>query len=364
MSPDQPYVHCFCEQFQTILLYGSSLELFRFVAAKFKEKPLKKILFFAADHLTIEHVNCMADILSRVGKVEFIGCTLVASLSDFLNKCSNMKYLALKSITECPNANQSSFQWLLQSYPKLQHLHWDPLRFIPPELSTIFMQNSNLKSIYATELFLPFAQQHSIRLNVLVLKLITSDQDTRIEVFEQLHQMSTVDKTIKSLYLLDFHQVLPHLFRSLGNVEGISTACTNVFDIFRMFPNLKLIQVGIRSLWQAKQMAQRLIHLEEAFVEVRHIDLIIPLVRFAPTLKTIHINITDSIQVLSNLNLTKLVKLRKKLANAVNLTIYLREKAYLKIKGQSIRSCNPLVQVKSIDSYVTDNAFVNTILDQ
>lgn len=372
MSPDQPYVNCFYEEFQTILIYGANIDLFRFVAAKFKEKPVKKITLFAAENLTAEHAKCIGDILNRVEKLEFIRCTLVNSLGDFLDYCSNMKYLALKSLTEHQNANRQSsanasndnnYQWLLKSYPKLQHFHWDPLRFIPPELSTFFTQNSNVNSIFATELFLPFAQHHSINLNILILKLNSRDLDRRIEIFEQLHRMCTA-KTIKSLYLIDFHQIVPHLFRSLANVVGISTNCTDVFDIVKMFPNLKLIRTEIRSLRQANEMAKQLTHLEEAFFDVFHIDYIIPFVRFAPALKTIYINNTDSIKVLANLNLTKLVKQRKKLVNSVNLSIYLKEDAYLNIKCESIRSCSPLVQIKSIDSYVTNNAFVNTILDQ
>lgn len=137
-----------------------------------------------------------------------------------------------------------------------------------------------------------------------------------------------------------------------------------MFEIFEVFPHLKLIRAEIRSMRQAKEMAQHLGHLEEAFFDVFHIDYIISFVRFTQTLKTIYINNTDSIKLLSKLNLTKLAKQRKKLANPVNLSIYLKEEAYLKIKGESIRSCSSLVQIKSIDSYVTNNAFVNTILDQ
>lgn len=377
MSPDQPYVYCFSEQFQAILIYGADLNLFRFVATKFKEKPIKKISFFAADNLTGEHADCMAEILNRVEKIEFIQCTTVNSVSDFLKYCSNMKCLALKSFTEyaIANNNNNNFaiapaiapsannnQWLLQSYPKLEHFHWDPLKSIPPELSTFFTQHSNLNSIYATELFLPFAQMHSIQLNVLILKLNTRSLERRIEIFEQLHQMCT-DTAIKSLYFINFHQFSPQLFRSLENVVGVSTDCTDVHDIVELFPNLKLIRAQIRSLRHANEMAKQLIHLEEAFVDVFHIDFIVPFIRFSQKLKTIYINNTDSIKVLPNLNLTKLVKQRKKLTNAANVMIYLKEEAYLKIKCESIRSCSPLVQIKSIDSYVTSNAFVNTILD-
>lgn len=370
MSPNQPYVNCFSEQFQTILIYGADFNLFRFVATKFKEKPIKKISFFAADNLTVEHANCIADILKRAEKIEFIQCTTVNSVSDFLKFCSNMKCLALKSFTQYANTtNQSGcdannhHRWLLESYPKLEHFHWDPLKVIPCELSTFFMQNRNVSSIYATEKFLPFAQQHSIKLNVLILKLNERNVERRIEIFEQLHKMCD-EAAIKSLYFIDFHQIFPHFFRSLTNVVGISTHCTDVNDIVEMFPNLKLIHIHIQSLRQAKDMAQRLIHLEEAFIDVFHIDYIIPFIRFTRNLKIIYINNTDSIKMLANLNLIKLVKQRKKLANSTNVMIYLKEEAYLQIKGESIRSRSPLVQIKSIDSYVTSNAFVNTILDQ
>lgn len=373
LSPDQPYVYCFREQFQTIMIYGADLNLFRLIATKFKEKRIKKICFFAADNLSAEHAICIADILNRAEIIEFIRCSTVNGLGDFLKNCSNMKCLMLKSFTEFKNINATTDQakitsdhknhWLLQPYKKLQHFHWDPLTHIPSQLSAFFMQNPNLKSIYATEHFLSYAQRHSIQLNVLILKVIEHSIESRIETFEQLHEMS-VEKVIQTVYFIDFHQIVPHVFRSLDNVNGLSTNCTNVHDIVEMFPNLKLISVPIRSLRQAKEMAQHLVHLEEAFIDVFHIDYIVPFIRFTSKLKTIFINNTDSIKALPSLNLSTLIKQRKKLMNSENVTIYLKEEAYLKTKCDSMRTNSALVQIKLIDSYATSNAFVNTILYQ
>lgn len=275
-----------------------------------------------------------------------------------------MKSLALKSFTECTNANASARkdQWLLQNYPNLQHIHWNPLKSIPPQLSTLIAQNANLKSVYATQHFLPFAQRHSIKLDELIIKLAEQSTESRIETFNQLKRMST-ERAIQSLYFVEFHKIEPEYFGSLANVVGLSTLCDNVHDIVEMFPNLKMLSVQIRSKCLAVKMAQQLVHLEEAFVDVNHLDYIVPFIRFTKKLRTIFINNTDSIKALPNLNLSKLVKQRKKLANSTSVVIYLKEEAYLKIKCLSIRSYNPLIQIKSIASYVTSNAFVNIILN-
>lgn len=165
------------------------------------------------------------------------------------------------------------------------------------------------------------------------MKLSENDVDKRIETLELLREMS-VEKKIESLYFIDFHRFSPNL--KLENVAGISKHCTEAHEIVEMFPNLKMINVQIQSLRKATEMAKQFQHLEEAFIDVNHLDFIIPFIRFTPKLKTIYLNNTDSIRSLPNLNLIKLIKQRKKLANAANVMIYFKEEAYLKIKSVKI----------------------------
>lgn len=359
LSPDQPYVYCFSEHFQSVIIYGADPSLFHFAATKFKEKPLKKVSFFAADNLTEDHAQIIDGIMQVAEVIEFIRCSTVGSLHNILKYCSNMKSLVLKSFNECKE-NGQKYQWLLQRYPRLEHLHWDLPLSIPPELNGFFQQNPTVTSIYGTEQLLPFIQQNSIKLNTLVLKLV---QRVQISIFQQLRMMND-QESFQTVYLIGDLSHIEHTYPVLDNVEGISSDRTTTSSLISLFPRLKLLKTEIRSMKQAKDIAIQLIHLEEAYLNVNHIDYIVPLVRFATNLKKIFIDNTTAMKPGTKLSQLNLHKQRSKLAGAVYLKIYLKEEAYLKIKCMSICTQNCLVQFHPLEQHVAQNVFVKTILDK
>lgn len=361
LSPDQPYVHCFSDQFQSITIYGVDLSLFHFAASKFKEKRIKKFSFFAADLLTEEHARIIADILKNAEVIEFIRCSTIGSLYEILKYCSNMKTLVLKSLTECKHYGKAN-EWLLQKHTKLKHLQWNlSPTMIPTEFRAFFQQNPNVGSFYANEHLLPFFRMNQIQLKTLILKLKTYYIFSN--KFDDLRRMCN-EQAFQTLYLIGDLGNVDQTYPTLTNVEGICSGRIKVIPIAEIFPRLKFLKAEIRSMQQAKDIATQFVHLEEAYIDVSQIDYIVPLVRYARTLKKIYIDNTIAMKPGNKLSRINLNKQRNKLNGASNLTIYLNENAYLKIKCMSICNDNCLIHFRTIESHVSDNVFVNTILDK
>lgn len=361
LSPDQSYVRCFEQQFRSIVIYGIEMHLYDFIANTFKEKPVKKVNFYATKSLTEGHMQRIADILTSVEVIEFIRCTTVGSLYDLLKYCSNMKCLVLKSIDECTTQGQKH-KWLLQKYLRLEHLHWEP-QGIPTIFREFFTRNPTVKSVCGTDQMLAFIQANRIKLDVYVLKVTYR---MTVDFFIRLRMVCS-SQSIQSIFLMgdivqNIDNVPINLVPVLHNVEGISSKAIEPRTIATFFPRLKWIQSEIKSGTHAKRFADQLKSIEEAFLDVSYLDYIIPLIRFAPKLRVIYINNTGAMKPGNKLSQLNLIKLREKLSNAENLMIYLKEEAYLKIKSMSICPGRELVQINSIATYVTNNVFINTIL--
>lgn len=355
LSPDQEYVKWFTSQFKNLTIYGSDPSLFEFAAAKFRKKPIKKVSLFAADGLHEDHAKCIGEILQIVEMVEFIRCSSAGGLRDLLNYCSNMKHLVLKSFTECKNHGHKN-QWLLQTYPMLEHLHWGQSGAIPNELSRFFQLNPTIKSVYATEPMLPFIRTNNIQLKRLILKV---GSDVRQELFNQLRVLDE-RKAFETLCVICESSVDHIELHRMDNVVGMSGRLND--RIISVFPHLKVIHTSISSLKYAKVIAEKLVHLEEAYIEVRDIGYIVPFIRHAVKLRIIYIDNTAAIRPSQKLSIFHLKKLRKQLSGATSLTVYLLEEAYLQIKGNSVYSHSTLVQVKPLEMHITNNPFVSTFL--
>lgn len=356
LSPDQPYVHCFSNAFKIIMIHGNDLNLFHFIANKFKDKTLTKVSLFGGNDLTENHAQIISEILSRAKTIELIRCSTVGSLYDILKYCSNMKTLVLKCITECKQHGQIN-QWLLQKYASLKHLHCE--RMAPIQLNHFIQQNSTVDSVYGNEFLIEQILKDNIKLNSMVLKLELNRFHGMI--FQNLQRID--EQTCRTLYLIGNFVNLHPTFSILRNVGGVSSDRINVNTLSILFPNLKLLKTGINSMVQAKNIAIQLNNLEEVYIDVKHIDYILPFVRYATKLKKIYINNTTLIKNKIKLCQINLHKERNKLEHAEKLVVYLMEEAYLKIEYTSKYS-NSLIHVKTIESHVSNNDFVNTILDK
>lgn len=359
MYPKKLYVQCFSDNFRNIVLHGNDLNVFKYAATKFNGIKLKRVSINAA-HMTNAHTKCIRGILEHAEIVEFVRCTFAGGLNETLKHCSNMKHLAIKSITECIKYGRSN-EWLLDEYPTLKHLHWSIPGPLPPELAVFFTQNPNVDSFCGDTRILSFMLEHNVRINELILKMAPTFE----EVFSQLAKVveQNAVQTINvmgDLRYLDRIRDAEFVFK---RINGIYQTLLDHTNILNLLPHMRLVNTWITSKNQATELAKQMINLEEAFLDVKNIDLIIPFIRLAPKLTKIYIGNTTAIQDIKKLNLVVLNKQRRKLAGASDVTVYVKEQIYLKIKYMSAGSVRNLVQIKPIDAFVPKSVFVYTFLD-
>lgn len=107
-----------------------------------------------------------------------------------------------------------------------------------------------------------------------------------------------------------------------------------------------------------------MVNLEEAYIDVKQIDAVVPLIRFAKKLTTIYVSSTSTMKPGNKLNLFNLNKQRKKLAGATDVVVYVTEEVYLKVKNMSVGCFDSLVQFKPIDAFVAKNNFIYTVFNE
>lgn len=360
LYPDQLYVKCFSDHFRSIMIHGDDMNVFRYVAKTFKATQLKRVSICAAN-LTNAHTKCIRGVIEHAEIVELIRCSFAGSLNDFLTHCSNMKHLALKSITECTKYGTQN-QWLLNKYQTLNHLHWGMQGPLSIKLVDFFKNNPNVNSFYADERILPFMNSHNIKINQLILKISTEEVEQTFIALKELCDQNAV----QSLYLMGDLRRLNfsnNQIPKLKELQGIYKSGLTTETISLSFSHLKLINMEITSFKQATVLAKQLSSLEEAYLTVQQIDLILPFVRFTPKLTKIYIGNTSAMKQGAKLSPFNLNKQRNKLIEAANVTIYLKDEAYFKIKQMSPGYGKNLVEVKSIEAHIPSNVFVYTFLD-
>lgn len=251
LYPDQLYVQCFSETFRNIVIHGNDLKVFQYAVAKFKKSQLKKVCICAAN-LTMAHIECISGILEHAEIVEFIRCTFSGSLNEILKHCSNMKHLAIKSVTECQDHGRHN-AWLLENHPKLKHLHWGQQGTIPIELATFFTNNPNVDSLCGDERFSLFMKQHKIKINELIMKVSYSHSFFENGELDELCE----ENVVESLYLmgsfrhLDFvsnREVTIH-----NKIKGICSPYAKSKTILEHFKQLKFIKCDVSSYNQASE---------------------------------------------------------------------------------------------------------------
>ncbi|XP_031625617.1 uncharacterized protein LOC116342245 isoform X2 [Contarinia nasturtii] len=364
LRPKKTYVRRFKKNFRNIMIYGDDINVFEYTANKFKGIQMKRVGIFRANNLTETHISCIDGIIKTAEIIKINHSSLAGGLYETLKHCSNMKYLVLKSLTEC-TLHGNKNDWLLQEYSELKYLYWDYLGkqtpSIPGELKVLFERNPNLKSLYVAAENLPFIRDNNVKMDNLIVKVNNAQNVELIcnQLTELCHQ-----EAIKSFYLIgELAAMNTAMLPNLINLVGICTKGIRIEKILTSFPHLKIIEREISSQREAIQLSKGLINVEEAYLTVTWLDFIVPFIRYTPTISKIYIDNTTAMKHANKLNLFELNRIRKKnFSTAKNLTIYLKEEAYLEIKRMSIGcECN-FVSIKSIGNHVTNNAFVYTLL--
>lgn len=359
--PREMYVQRFREYFQNLAIRGRQIILFRHVGQLCSKMP-KKLRILEAINLTGIHGNCIEAILNHVEIVEFEDCSFANDFYDcFLKHCHNLRQLVLRSFSECTHGGVKN-RWLLEKYPKLNHLHWSFDEPPPDELITFFHRNPNVRNFAAAK--------HPMEITKLILNAgFTFDElcldigfgvDLNVKkIFHSIQQLHDHGQFKRFQMIPTTSMFVGAKFPPMPYLEALMA--NQVFeDVIAAMTSLKMLYLdAILFRAEAEVLAHNLINLEEIYAYTDSVDAIVPFVYHSAKLRKIYVNKTFLPKSMQKINLAKLSKERAKLAGACPLAIYLKEELFITIKwAVDDQPKMGLIEIKRAESHFVNNNLV------
>lgn len=358
--PREMYVQRFREYFQNIAIRGRQPAIFRHVGSMCNKAP-KKMRILEATKLTEIHGKCLEQLLKYVEIVEFEECAFAAEFYDcFLKYCVNLKQLVLKSFAECTHSGIKN-RWLLEKYPKLNHLNWSFDDAPPDELKTFFHRNPNVRSFAASKHPLEITRLISnagLKFDELCLDIGFGVDLNMKQIFQSIQKLYDQGQFKKFQMIPTTSMFVAAKFPPMPYLEAIMA--NQVFeDVIAAMVSLKVLYLdAILFRAEAEVLAQHLTNLEEIYAYTDSVDAIVPFVYHSPKLRKIYVNKTFLPKFMQKIHLGKLSKERGKLVGACPLAIYLKEELFISIKWAVEDLKHGLIEIKRAESHFVNNTLV------
>lgn len=343
-------------------------------------KELVSISFYDGEILASD-TNAIAVLIENVEIIEFQYVSMAGEFYEFVLKfCRHIKQLVIKyGFNECERTGIEN-QWLLKTYPSLEHFHWSagPL---PENLDQFFRLNPKVRSFngstYTSQYTVEFLLNTNISIDELhfqlYLELLEDKNDSMAMLRASLNTLYE-RKQIKSL-ILQFtfcSELLDEGWASLPYLHGAHVDFPErpgSTKALSSLVHLKLLVLGINtklSRAKASILARNLLNLEEIYIQINSIHAITPFIRYAMKINRIYVYKMGSDEaVCGKIKRNFFRNLNKERMNhlaACKTTIYLPDQAYVAIKRKSPELNLNLIQVKRSESQVLTHPFVTTVL--
>lgn len=278
---------------------------------------LKSLIFFGITEIDFESIK---NVLMNVENISLCQCDITGEIVDQLvNCCPKLKWLR---VSYCSIAGAASNVWFSKNYPALEHLEFRHDANIQIDQLKMFLEKHPKLKRFETiadilwtnrDLF----SETNIRLDLLSILSSESNTVPIIQLFD----------FIKTLYDRGFYKTLRLGFSSFA-LDNIDIATLTTISASYVLINVEEIVFSDPTKASPDKIdffARNLTNLEYLKVYKATFDQILPFIRHLKRLKTM------KICKLSNefFNSFALNEERKKLDNAVQVTIYLPEDVYL-----------------------------------
>lgn len=297
-----------------------------------------------------------------------------------LKYCHRMKQLVIKyGFDECEKSGQPN-QWVLKTYPTLEHFHWSTSR-LPDDLEILFQRNPNIRSfsagVYTAMNVLQFLLRTAIAIDELHLEMILELHD-----YEE-KGMTMLQTSLNELYergqfkelMLEFifcRQLLDNEWSKLPYLTGAHIDFQyqpGASKALSMLTHLKLLVLGINTILspaKANTLSKNLTDLEQIYVQIDSVYAIIPFARSAVKLHKFYVYRMGHESGFQTKKIKQrfihlLNEHRRKLTGACKLIIYLPDQAYVQVKCQSKDRLNQShIEIKRSESHVVTHPFAAT----
>lgn len=316
-----------------IAIHGNRHEsndaIFHFIEANAFES-LKHIQLVAVT-LTEPKVKCLKKVLKEIEVLKIDSCVVEGKFyHNFLKLCKkNLKRLSVRS--------GSDANWLLKTYPALEHLELFQVGFNIDKLQTFFDLNPNIKS-FAMDINCLWQNEMTLRTVDIRLDDLAIDfhgWEQRMDAIRSLLDKFQKRGLYKRLHLYtSYHDA--ESFKRIGSIPALeklylSNKVAAAIDLPRM---IQLKEISFRYFTDIVDMdalRDKLAHLERIHLKEASFYDILPFIQQLDKLQTIHIeHVAFDANFVANLEAVN--RERELLQDAHKVTIYIDEMNFLELK--------------------------------
>lgn len=320
-----------------------------------------KYICFCSTKFSGTEMQMIESILKNVNAVELSMCEFESSglFQRMLELCKNLNHLAIRS-----SLDYNDTAWLLQKYPKLEHLAILPLtneKLI--ELASFFELNTNVRNFMVDSDFLWINRNEIMQIKFDELFIYLSNDvcyvynESKLAEYCGMLNKWYANGVYRRLHIFGVpkQQIIDKLatikgfvgFKSMGSLsEGIDfTPLTNL-EIFH-FDNITIESLDMI------QIAEHLKNITEISFYDANFNTILPFIQHSPKLKKIIIKYMDSDDDRNELSAfnRERKKLYESMGHVSKVSIYIPETQYLKIRMESVTMYLDLVEIRPFEQF-------------
>lgn len=357
-----------------------------------KMQPLEYIKLDSDEFVSINHIylvclnlnkpkiEAIRKLLRKVEIVQLRNCSVqVRFYEDFLALCDNLKQLYYQEAHQKFHFAPDETHWLLQTYPKLEHLEFSSqFRHREINLGSFFDRNQTIKSFSTSSCCLlengsDFLKSNA-KLEVFEVKVFQRSYYYDVD-HRNVDALIPIRNLLIQLYERGFYKRLHFYVRycdrsssdEIVQLPGLEKLCihnfTEAFNLYQLSGVKELVIQNGANPNEMHILANSLQNLQRLFLASSTIENLLPFIRHSPKLGKIKFfpNRDGNNGLTRNvLKISMLDEERKKLDGFITkVTIYVEDNIFLATKW-AIHQGNmnlKFVEIKRTDSYAWDNHY-------
>lgn len=332
-----------------------------------------KRMHFREGYLTEAEIKYLNVKFEKVESITIERCIINRKFyKQFPSLCKNLRRFYVDDCVYRPNVvRRTGNEWLLWTYPKLEHLHWTQSKDWRQinELKVFFERNPQVRS-FTTDI-------NSFHNNSQLLsEFQISLDDLTIEIYRDAREphhpqpFKYIYDCLKELHRKGVHKRL-HINLKYFNqrtldemppLDALTSLCLDEDADYRPFPDyrialpkwLNLTELNLFSCSNTidtSVLARQLINLRRIYFRVIGPNQLMPFIHYSANLTKVRINYFGGVNSRSySLNVAALNKEREKLKGAKRTVIYIPEHIYLQTKRKLNGTEYSLTEIRRVSS--------------
>lgn len=322
-----------------------------------------KYVCFSGTIFTGSEIETVKAILEKVNAVDLMSCGYerIGLIQRLLELCVNLKHFAIRS-----SLDYNDTAWLLQKYPKLEHLALLPLTNEEiNELSTFFQLNPNIRNFIVDSDFLWLNRVELMQIKLEELFIYLSNDfcyeynDAKLNEYFGVLNEWYANGVYKRLHIIgELNQEIIDKLVTVNGLVGFKSTALSMDADFTTLINLEILYIDhfTNDDVDVTPIAEKLKNLKEVGFLDADYSTILPFIKHLPKLKRImckYMDTDENINELLAFNRERR-KLDELVGNVSKVAIYIPEAAYLDIRNKSVTMYLDLVEIRPFEQYDMD----------